>query len=86
MSFLVCVLALACYAAAHATPGVEVTLSKRAISQDSLDTFTRFTNFSAGAYLASCPSPMGTNLVLQVHVVPFFASHPSENTVYRPVQ
>ena len=42
------------------------TVEKREITQELLDTLTRFTNFSSGAYQASCPSPLGTNLVLQV--------------------
>ncbi|KAL5519683.1 hypothetical protein ACEPAH_1366 [Sanghuangporus vaninii] len=43
------------------------TLEQRAISQELLTKFTRFTNFSVAAYQPSCPKPLGIELVLAIN-------------------
>ncbi|OCB91944.1 alpha/beta-hydrolase [Sanghuangporus baumii] len=43
------------------------TLERRAISQELLAEFTRFTSLSIAAYQPSCPKPLGTELVLAIN-------------------
>ncbi|EJC98555.1 alpha/beta-hydrolase [Fomitiporia mediterranea MF3/22] len=53
------------FALSAAHPAADSALHRRAISQDLLDTLTRFTKFASAAYQANCPSPVGTTLVQQ---------------------
>ncbi|KLO08038.1 alpha/beta-hydrolase [Schizopora paradoxa] len=62
---LVSLLFVADLVAARPTTSRRNLAKRAAISQSLLEDFVRYTNYSSGAYLSACPSPLGNTLVLQ---------------------